>query len=296
MSSLEIKSVDKVWYITGASSGIGLILVKQLLTYGFKVVGTTRDKQRLVDAVGHVGNTDHFLAVQVDLLNEDSIKQSLNDSLNKFGRIDVVVNNAGFSISGALEENSDKEVRANFDTNVFGVFNVLRNITPILRSQQFGYVFSMSTICALQGLTGHSTYCATKFALDGLMESYAQEVKPFGIKVTIINLGATRTPILDADVYKPNKQIEDYKHVHGVLDFIINQYSGTQPCDPSKILDILIRVYQSEGDTAHLFISPESHSMLKIRTDLLFNDQKRWEEFTNQTDFETNGSNSDMTP
>ncbi|EFA85452.1 hypothetical protein PPL_01409 [Heterostelium album PN500] len=291
MSSLEIKSNDKVWFVTGASRGIGLALTKGLLAYGFKVVGTSRDRQNLINAVGNFGYRDHFLAVQVDLLNEDSIRQSLNDALSKFGRIDVVVNNAGFSISGALEENTDKQVRSNFDINVFAVFNVLRNVSPILRNQRSGYVFNISSVGGLQGVIAHSAYCATKFALDGLSESYAQEVKPFGIRVTTVNLGAARTTILDADAYKPKNRIEAYKQVHSVLDFIINQYSGNQPVDPSKILDILIRVYQSEGDTMHLFVSPESNQLLKIRAEQLFKDQKRWEEFTTQTDFETTNTN-----
>ncbi|EFA79892.1 hypothetical protein PPL_06712 [Heterostelium album PN500] len=288
MSSLEIKSVDKVWYVTGASKGIGLELVKKLLTYGFKVVGTSRDKQQLIGAVGSLGDNDRFLAVQVDLVNEESVKQSLNDSLTKFGRIDVVVNNAGFSISGALEENSDKDVRANFDTNLFSVFNVLRNVSPIFRNQQSGYVFNMSSVAGLKGIVGHSAYCATKFALDGLSESYALEVKPLGVRVTSVNLGSFRTGILGADVYKPINKIEAYKHVHGTLDFIVNQYSGKQNGDPSKILDILIRVYQSEGDdTSHLFISPEANELVHSKTDQMIKDQKRWEEYTTKTGFDT---------
>ncbi|EFA82556.1 short-chain dehydrogenase/reductase family protein [Heterostelium album PN500] len=288
MSTLEIKSTDKVWYVTGASKGIGLAIVKKLLTYGFKVVGTSRDKQQLIDAVGTLGENDRFLAVTVDLVNEESVKQSLNDALSKFGRIDVVVNNAGFCISGALEENTDKDVRANFDTNVFSVFNVLRNVSPILRNQQSGYVFSISSVGALKGVLGHSTYCATKFALDGLTESYAQEVKPFGIKVTTVNLGSFRTGILGAEVYKPTKKIEAYKQVHGALDYIINQYSGKQTGDPSKILDILIRVYEAEGDdTMHLFVTPEANKLVVAKTELLLKDQKRWEEFTTKTEIES---------
>ncbi|EFA79894.1 short-chain dehydrogenase/reductase SDR [Heterostelium album PN500] len=287
MSSLEIKSVDKVWYVTGASKGIGLELVKNLLAYGFKVVGTSRDKQQLIGAVGSLGDNDRFLAVQVDLVNEESVKQSLNDSLTKFGRIDVVVNNAGFAISGALEENSDKNVRANFDTNLFSVFNVLRNVSPIFRNQQSGYVFNMSSMAGLQGAFGHSAYSATKFALDGLSESYALEVKPLGVRVTSVNLGSFRTGILDTDAYKPINKIEAYKHVHGKLDFAA-QYSGKQNGDPSKILDILIRVYQSEGDdTSHLYMCPEVNELVHTKIDQMVKDQKRWEEYTTKTGFDT---------
>ncbi|EFA81930.1 short-chain dehydrogenase/reductase family protein [Heterostelium album PN500] len=286
MSSVEIKSTDKVWYITGASKGMGLIFVKKLLEYGFKVVGTSRDKQQLIDAVGSVGNSENFLAVKVELANEASVKASFEEVLSKFGRIDVVVNNAGYAVAGAVEENSDEEIRKNFDINVFGVFNVLRYVTPILRNQGSGHVFNISSVASMLGFPGFGVYNATKFALDGLTEAYALEVKPFGINVTGINPGYFKTEFLTSGSYqKTEKRIDSYAHVHGVVDTHANDINGNQRGDCAKLLDILIRAYEEKDNTTnHIFVGPDGYPLIRAKLDKYTADLDKWEKYATKTD------------
>ncbi|EFA81922.1 hypothetical protein PPL_05154 [Heterostelium album PN500] len=285
-STVNITSTDKVWYITGASKGMGLIFVQKLLEYGFKVVGTSRDKQQLIDAVGAVGNSNNFLAVKVELANEASVKASFDEVLSKFGRIDVVVNNAGYSVAGALEESSNDDVRKNFDINVFGVFNVLRYVTPILRNQGSGHVFNISSVGALIGYPGFSVYSSTKFALDGLTEAYALEVKPFGINVTGINPGYFKTEFLSSGSYlKAEKKIDSYGHVHAIVDTHANDISGNQRGDCAKLLDILIRAYEEKDNTTnHIFVGPDTYPLIRAKLQKYTADLDKWEQYATKTD------------
>ncbi|EFA75976.1 hypothetical protein PPL_10554 [Heterostelium album PN500] len=285
--SLEIKTNDKVWYITGASKGIGLVFVKNLLNFGFKVVGTSRNKQKLIDAVGIT--TDNFLALQVEVDNEASVKESFVDTLSKFGRIDVVVNNAGYGISGALEENTDAEVRKNFDINVFGVYNVLRNVTPILRAQGYGHVFNISSLASFIGYQGHGTYCATKFAVDGLTEAYAKEVRSFGIRVSTINPGYFKSEFYDSDHYNQNSnRIDAYKPIHDLVDYHIKEISGKQRGDPSKLLEFIIRVYQTpEYESNHIFVGGGVYPSVNAQLNKYKQDLDQWEHFATNTDFDS---------
>ncbi|EFA82012.1 short-chain dehydrogenase/reductase family protein [Heterostelium album PN500] len=285
-STVNIKSTDKVWYITGASKGMGLLFVQRLLAYGFKVVGTSRDKQQLIDAVGSVGNADNFLAIKVELANEESVRASLEQTLSKFGRIDVVVNNAGYSTNGALEENTDADVRKNFDINVFGVFNVLRNVTPILRKQGGGFVFNISSVASIVGFSGHSAYNATKFAVDGLTEAYAMEVKPFGIKAMTINPGYFKSEFLTAGSYQSvQNRIDAYSAVHGLIDTHTSQVSGNQRGDPVKLLDIIIRAVEENDDTtSHIFVGADAYPYVKSKLQKYNQDLDKWEQYATKTD------------
>ncbi|EFA82013.1 short-chain dehydrogenase/reductase SDR [Heterostelium album PN500] len=285
-STVNIKSTDKVWYITGSSKGMGLIFVQRLLAYGFKVVGTSRDKQQLIDAVGSVGNANNFLAIKVELTNEESIKASFEEALSKFGRIDVVVNNAGFGLPGAVEENSDEEVRKTFDINVFAVFNVLRNVTPILRNQGYGHVFNISSTISLVGFEGFALYCATKFAIDGLTEAYAMEVKPFGIKAMTINPAYFKTDFLTADSFQTSaKKIPAYEGLHKVEEAMRTHMNGTQRGDPVKLLDVILRAFQETDDsTDHLFVGADAYPMIRTKLDKYKKDLDKWEQFATKTD------------
>ncbi|HMF73028.1 MAG TPA: SDR family oxidoreductase, partial [Flavitalea sp.] len=177
---------NKVWFITGASKGLGLSLVKKLLQKGYRVAATSRNVKELQREVD--GTPDQFLALNVDLTNESSVKAAIDETVQHFGNIDVVVNNAGYGIVGSLEELSDEEARENFNINVFGSLNVIRKSMPYLRSQGSGHIFNISSIGGFNGVfPGFGLYTASKFAVHGFSESLVAEVKPFGVKVTIVS-------------------------------------------------------------------------------------------------------------
>src|SRR5688572_14506121 len=206
-------SNKKTWFVTGASKGLGLSLVKQLLSQGYQVAATSRSLNDLNKAVGE--NNPDFLPLTVDLKTEASVEKAVNAAVDRFGKIDVVVNNAGYGQAGSLEELSDRESRDNFDINVFGVLNVIRSVMPHLRKQGFGHILNISSIAGFTaGFPGFGIYCATKFALEGLSESLATEAKAFGIKVTLVEPGYFRTSFLTADSLRvPANEIAAYKEV-----------------------------------------------------------------------------------
>lgn len=174
----------KVWLVTGASKGLGLALVKRLLTEGYRVAATSRTVESLDR---EIGASENFLPLGVDITDENSVKNAIDRTLKTFGAIDVVVNNAGYGQLGTLEELSDKEARQNFDTNVFGLLNVMRNVMPHLRGKKSGHIINISSIAGFLGaFPGWGIYNATKFAVAGLTEAFSAEAASLGIKTTIV--------------------------------------------------------------------------------------------------------------
>nr|GFC39110.1 putative oxidoreductase [Tanacetum cinerariifolium] len=173
-------TTKKIWFVTGASKGLGLTLVRQLLAAGYAVAATSRNLAELTQAVSAA--PDQFLPLHMDLSSEASVQQAIEATISTLGGLDVVVNNAGYGQLGGLEELTDQEVRQNFEVNVFGLLNVLRYATPHLRQQGSGRVFNISSVGGYTGnFPGWGVYCGTKFAVAGLTESYAAEMKEFGV-------------------------------------------------------------------------------------------------------------------
>jgi len=185
---------NKVWFVTGASKGLGLSLVKRLLNEGCKVAATSRTIESLEKEVGTSAN---FLPLEVDVIDEKSVNNAIAKTLETFGGIDVVVNNAGYGQLGTLEELSAKEASQNFDTNVFGVLNVIRNVMPHFRSKKSGHIINISSIAGFLGtFPGWGIYNATKFAVAGLTEALSAETKSLGVNATIVYPGYFRTNFL----------------------------------------------------------------------------------------------------
>src|SRR5215216_1241694 len=170
-------SNQNIWFVTGASKGLGLTLVKKLLSEGYKVAATSRNISDLESAVGVT--SDAFLPLAVNIKSEESVQQAIEKTIGTFGKIDVVVNNAGYGMLGGLEETTDQEARDNFEVNVFGSLNVIRKVLPYLRNQQSGHIINISSIGGfVGGYPGFGIYCATKFAVNGFTEALDAEVKP----------------------------------------------------------------------------------------------------------------------
>lgn len=256
---------NQVWYITGASKGLGLALAKKLLSEGYKVAATSRNKQELVSAVGANNNT--FLPLAVNLTNENSVKQSIRETVEHFGRIDVVVNNAGYGLAGALEELSDSEVRGNFDINVFGSLNVIRQSLPYMRKQQSGHIFNISSVGGFTGgFPGFGIYCATKFAVHGFTESLAHEIKDFGLFATLVMPGYFRTNFLSGtSLNVPQNEISEYTTVRAVQNAHTNDYNGNQAGDPDKAAEVLIEVSQMEQPPIHLFLGQDAYDLADVK-------------------------------
>ncbi len=251
------KQENKVWFITGASQGIGLSLTRQLLQQGQMVAATSRNVAQLQQAVGYY---PQFLPLALNITDEASVAQAIAQTLAKFGRIDCVVNNAGYGLIGSLEELTDQEARQNFDVNVFGSLNIIRATLPHLRQQGSGHIFNISSIGGMSGdFPGFGVYCATKFAVVGFTESLAMEVKDFGIKVTAVLPGYIRTNFLTAgSIVTAQNQLAEYQSTREMQTLHQEQINGNQPGDPEKAVAAIIQTANEENPPLHLLLGSDA--------------------------------------
>jgi NAD(P)-dependent dehydrogenase (short-subunit alcohol dehydrogenase family) len=276
---------NKVWFITGASKGLGLALVKKLLAEGYRVAATSRNINDLSKAVG--ADKKVFLPLAMDLINESNVEKGIRETVDHFGKIDVVVNNAGYGLVGSLEELSDAETRQNFDINVFGSLNVIRKALPYLRKQQSGNIFNISSIGGFTGsFPGFGIYIATKFAMQGFSESLAAEVKPFGIHVTIVSPGYFRTNFLDAtSLVVPKNEIADYKLVREAQSIHQNNYNGNQPGDPDKAAQVMIDIAEQQQPPLHLFLGQDAYDLADAKIKAVQQDMSQVRALATSTGF-----------
>lgn len=277
---------NKIWFVTGASKGLGLALVQKLLSEGYHVAATSRSFKELEIAIG--SESANFLPLQVDLVDDSSVKIAIEQTIQYFGGLDVVVNNAGYGQMGAIEEVSDSFARMNFDINVFGTLNVIRNALPFLRNQESGYIFNISSIVGFSALNGNGIYAATKFAVDGLSESLAQEVKPFGIKVTSVKPGYFRTNFLSTNtsLYEATNPIEAYEEYREIQVERRKSFNGNQIGDPRKAAQVLINLSMEENPPIHLFLGKDAYKSGKEKIRSVEKDMDVWKALATSTDFD----------
>jgi len=267
---------QKVWFVTGTSKGLGLTLVKDLLKNGYYVAATSR---KIDDLTGSVGAADgQFLPLEVNLKSESSVESAIKKTFDTFGSIDVVVNNAGYGLTGGIEELSDKEVRDNFDINVFGSLNVIRKALPYMRTQGSGHIFNISSIGGFTGLfPGFGIYCATKFAVHGFTESLAAEVKAFGIHATVVFPGYFRTNFLSAgSLNVPEHEIPEYSEVRASQAAHQNEINGNQPNDPEKGVAAIVEVAESANPPLHLFLGQDAYELAEQKIALIEDNMGSW--------------------
>eukprot|EP01133_Synstelium_polycarpum_P000185 gene185-223_t len=284
-TTTTVESFDKVWFITGASKGLGLATTKKMISLGYKVVSTSRSKEELNKVAGP--DSDNFLAVQVDLESEASIYEAFQQALAKFGRIDILLNNAGYGMIGAIEEMTDLEIRKNYDINVFAVFTILRVVAPILRKQMFGFVINVSSIGGLLGFPGWSTYCSTKFALDGISESFGGEMAQFNIKVSTVNPGYFCTEFFTpSSLEEPKKSMSEYKPIGGILDVCKEKGPQKSGGDPEKFAEVLVKLVNHTGEVPqHLYIGNDAIPMAKNLLKKRLADVEAWEQIAGNCDY-----------
>lgn len=275
----------KVWFVTGASKGLGLALVMQLLKSGYSVAATSRNAS---DLDKEIGSNPNFLSLGVDIVNEESVRTSIARTLKKFGTIDVVVNNAGYGQLGTLEETSDKEARENFDVNVFGTLNVIRSVMSHFREKKSGHIINISSIAGfLGGFPGWGLYNATKFAVAGLTEALAAEAKSHGVKATIVYPGYFKTNFLKTGSLRLAKNpIADYKEARELEVIHETQIIGNQPGDPERAAAAFMKLAERENAPMHLFLGSDSFGMANSKIESLQNDLRENEELSKSTDFQ----------
>jgi NAD(P)-dependent dehydrogenase (short-subunit alcohol dehydrogenase family) len=273
----------KVWFVTGASKGLGLSLVKELLHEGYQVAATSRNAN---DLINEIGKNENFFALETDIVNEKSVENAISSALQKFGSIDVVVNNAGYGQLGTLEELSDTEARQNFDANVFGTLNVIRSVMPHFRNKKSGHIINISSIAGFLGaFPGWGIYNATKFAVAGLTEALSAEVKSMGISATIVYPGYFKTNFLAKGSLKLAKNpIEDYKEARELEVIHETQIIGNQPGSPEKAATAFIKL--AETQNPHLFLGSDSFGMAQNKIEILQNELNTNKEWSFSTDFE----------
>ncbi|MEC3876439.1 SDR family NAD(P)-dependent oxidoreductase [Chryseobacterium salviniae] len=273
----------KVWFVTGASKGLGFELVKKLLSDGYKVAATSRTVTSLTDAFGEV--SENFLPLSMNITDNNDVQSVLAKTVEHFGNVDVIVNNAGYGQLGTLEELSDAEARANFDVNVFGTLNVIRNAMPYLRGQKSGNIFNISSVGGYYGgFPGWGVYCSTKFAVAGFTEALAEEAKDFGVHATVVYPAYFRTDFLTKDSVKtPENSIEAYEAARNSEKAHLDEINGNQPNDPVKAADVLIQISKEENPPVHLLLGVGAPEFLNNKIEAITKDAKSWEDLTLST-------------
>jgi NAD(P)-dependent dehydrogenase (short-subunit alcohol dehydrogenase family) len=238
--------MNKVWFITGAGSGIGAGIARAALQGGDRVVATARNLDKVRKALADA-NGENLAFVQLDVTNEAQAKSAVDEAVKRFGRIDVAVNNAGYSLLGNFEEMTAAEIQDQFASLFYGVVHVMHAVLPVMRKQRSGHIINISSIAGAIGGKHSAAYSAAKFAAEGLSQSVAPEVEKFGIKITVVEPGFFRTDLLDPrNVRWPEQALEDYA-VERKPQQVWSAYHGKQPGDPEKLGEVLVKIVGMEN-------------------------------------------------
>ncbi len=281
MSSNTAKSL--VWFITGTSQGFGRELVRAALKRGDSVVATSRQPQTVTAAFPEAG--DRLLAVPLNLRDESQIGSVVAQAVARFGRIDVLVNNAGHGLTGAVEEASDAEVLNVYETNVFGLLRVTRAVLPQMRRQKSGHIVNLSSIGGLVGLPGWGIYNSTKFAVEGISEALAVEVAPLGLGVTVVEPGPFRTDFLGGSLAATAKVLPDYQETAGRTRAGNFERNGHQPGDPARAADAIVEAVLSPKPPLHLLLGSFAFERFNNKLAAFNAEMKAWRTTTLSADY-----------
>lgn len=278
-----MSNTNKVWFITGCSTGFGRELAKETLAKGYKVVVTARKTTDVADIIGKYPDT--AMAIPLDVTVPQQIKEAVKSAIDRFGRIDVLVNNAGIGYFGAIEESEEEEVRRMFEINFFGLAHMTNEVLPHMRKQRSGHILNVASIGGLRSFPAVGFYNATKYAVDGLSEALSKEVAPLGIKVTVICPSGFRTDWAGRSAKNTSVKLEDYATTAGKNMSDLRGYSGNQPGDPVKAAQAMIQVTETEHPPLRLLLGAAALKGARIKLEELRKDFDEWAEVSEAADF-----------
>ena len=271
----------KIWFITGSSRGLGRSLTEAVLAAGNKVAATARNPEQLNDLVKKYG--DNLYPVKLDVNNHDEVYQSVADTVKHFGRIDVLVNNAGFGITGAAEAFTEEQVRSQLETNLYAPIEVTRAVLPYMRKQRSGFIMQISSVGGRVGNAGLTMYQAAKFGLGGFSEALAKEVAPLGIKVTCVEPGGFRTDWAGTSMsYAP--EVEGYEETVGIRSEYFKSGQHVPLGDPDKAAKVMIKLVDEPQPPVHLVLGSEAFGILEIANASRDAELQKWKAVSQSTD------------
>lgn len=283
MNSDKNRVAPKVWLITGCSTGLGRALAEAVLKQGSSLLATARKPEQLHPLIENYPKTAK--AVRLDVTSAQDIQAAVDTAIATFGRIDVLVNNAGHGLIAALEEVSDVEIHQFFETNFFGALRLMRTVLPVMRQQGSGHIVNMSSTAGLVGFGGSSLYCGAKFALEGTSEALAKEVESLGIKVTLIEPGAFRTDFNGRSLAAAEQSIEAYVPVSGASLQWFKEMDGQQPGNPAKAAQAIIQAVESPNPPMRLALGTDAMSLIQEKLEWVKTDLAAWQQVTVSTGY-----------
>jgi NAD(P)-dependent dehydrogenase (short-subunit alcohol dehydrogenase family) len=274
---------SRVWFITGASTGFGRLLAEDLLHRGERVIATVRDLSKVADLAKQY--PDHARALNLDVTNPAQIASVAKQAIAVFGQVDVLVNNAGYGLNGAIEEVSEDEFEPMFQTNIYGVIRTTRAFLPHFRQRRSGHIINFSSVSGLIGSAGWGYYNASKFAVEGFSEALAEELKPLGIHVTVIEPGPFRTDFLGRSGKLAKLELPDYARTAGKAREYLKTQAGKQPGDPQKAVEAIIQVVDSPEPPLHLLLGKIALKRFRGKLAQWQKEIAAWESVTTGADF-----------
>ena len=274
---------NPVWFITGCSTGFGRELAKLILGRGWNAVITARNADQVKDLAD--GYEDNALVLPLDVNNKVQVATAVAKAEETFGKIDVLVNNAGYGYFTSIEEGEDEKIRAQFETNFFGLVNMVQAVLPGMRKKRSGNIINFSSIGGLVGFTATGFYHATKFAVEGLSESLSKEVAPLGIKVLLVEPGPFRTDWAGRSTARTPVQIEDYQEQVGKRMDVSLQGSGKQAGDPARGCEAIIKAVEEGTPHLRLLLGKIAFKLANEKLEIMRNNFTAWQDLSLSADF-----------
>ncbi|MCJ2089391.1 oxidoreductase [Methylobacterium sp. E-005] len=277
------QNTNPVWFITGCSTGFGRELAKLVIERGWRAVVTARDRAKVADLTE--GAADRVLALSLDVTEAGQITAAVGAAQDKFGRIDVLVNNAGYGYQSSIEEGEEAKIRAQFDANVFGLFALTRAVLPAMRAQKSGHILNITSVAGFVGFPASGYYAATKHAVEGFSDSLAAEVAPLGIRVTCIEPGPFRTDWAGRSLIQTPNAIPDYAGTAGTRLKATSEKSGTQAGDPVRASAAMIKVTEMDAPPRHLVLGAWGYDAVTTRLKQALAEIEAWRETSIAADY-----------